>query len=140
MIKIIASDMDGTLLNSKHEIHKENIKAIKKAHGLGVKTVISTGREYESVKPLLDEAGLRCQCVLMNGAEYRDEEGNIIEKINIEKSKATQITDVLQSGGVRGELFTNKGLYSINTKEEALQGMVHMVQPLSRRIIFKRSS
>jgi Cof subfamily protein (haloacid dehalogenase superfamily) len=139
MIKIIASDMDGTLLNSKHEIHVENIEAIKRAHGLGVKTVISTGREYDSVKPLLDEAGLRCQCVLMNGAEYRDEDGKIIEKINIEKSKATQITDVLQAGGVRGELFTNKGLYSINTKEEALEGMAHMLRHFEEEISLKEA-
>lgn len=40
--------MDGTLLNSKREIHEENIKAIKRAQGLGVQTVISTGREYDN--------------------------------------------------------------------------------------------
>ena len=139
MIKIIASDMDGTLLDSKHEIHKENITAIKRARDMGVQTVISTGREYDAVRPLLDEAGLRCQCVLMNGAEYRDEDGNIIEKINIEKSKATQITGVLQSGGVRGEIFTNKGLYSINTKEEALQGMAHMLRHFQEELSFKEA-
>lgn len=139
MIKIIASDMDGTLLNSKHEIHEENIRAIKRAHGLGVKTVISTGREYESVKPLLDEAGLRCQCVLMNGAEYRDEDGNIIEKINIEKGKVTKITDMVQAVGIRTNIFTNKGLYTINTKEEALKGMAHMVQHFEKGVSFKEA-
>ena len=30
MIKLIASDMDGTLLNSNHEIHEENIRGYKK--------------------------------------------------------------------------------------------------------------
>lgn len=47
--------MDGTLLNSNHEIHKENIIAINKANELGIKTVISTGREYKMVVDLLKE-------------------------------------------------------------------------------------
>ncbi|PRR79318.1 Cof-type HAD-IIB family hydrolase [Clostridium vincentii] len=137
MIKIIASDMDGTLLNSKHEIHEENIKAIKIAQRLGVQTVISTGREYETVAPLLKEAGLRCQCVLMNGAEYRDEDGNILERINIEKSKATQITDMVQAVGMRSEIFTSHGIYTTNTKEEALKGIAHMVQHFEKFPSFK---
>ena len=31
LIKVIASDMDGTLLNSQHDITEENVKAILKA-------------------------------------------------------------------------------------------------------------
>ena len=31
MIKLIASDMDGTLLNSKHKIDKENVRGYKKS-------------------------------------------------------------------------------------------------------------
>lgn len=34
MIKLIASDMDGTLLNSNHEIDKETVMAINKAERL----------------------------------------------------------------------------------------------------------
>ncbi|MCT7801330.1 MAG: HAD hydrolase family protein, partial [Lactobacillus iners] len=36
MIKLIASDMDGTLLNEKMQISAENIKAIKYAQKKGV--------------------------------------------------------------------------------------------------------
>ena len=139
MIKIIASDMDGTLLDSKREIHQENIKAIKRAQELGVQTIISTGREYDTVRPLLDKAGLRCQAVLMNGAEYRDEDGNIIEKINIEKSKVTKITDMVQAVGIRTDIFTNEGLYTINTKEESLVGIAHMVMHFEEAASFEEA-
>ena len=36
MIKIIASDMDGTLLNSDHKISDENLKAIREAQEKGI--------------------------------------------------------------------------------------------------------
>lgn len=46
MIKLIASDMDGTLLNNEHKISKENTEAIKKAEEMGIKFTIATGRMY----------------------------------------------------------------------------------------------
>jgi len=56
MYKMVAVDMDGTLLNSEHQLTKENIEAIQKAQELGVKVVPFTGRAfytmYDSVKLL----------------------------------------------------------------------------------------
>lgn len=123
MIKLIASDMDGTLLNEKHSIDKETVEAIKKAEEAGIVFAISTGREYDTVQPLLKENNIRCQCVLMNGAEYRDEDGNILEEINIDQKVATKIIQILQREKVSARIFTNKGIYTTDTKEEALKEM-----------------
>jgi len=125
MIKLIASDMDGTLLNEKHNIDKETVVAIKKAEEAGIIFAISTGREYDTVEPLLKENNIKCQCVLMNGAEYRDEDGNILEEINIEQKTATEIIHILQKEKVSARIFTNKGIYTTDTKEEALKEMVY---------------
>ena len=125
MIKLIASDMDGTLLNEKHKIDKETVVAIQKAEEAGIVFAISTGREYETVESLLKENNIRCQCVLMNGAEYRDEDGNILEEINIEQKIATRIIHILHDERVSARIFTNKGIYTTDTKEEALKEMVY---------------
>lgn len=125
MIKLIASDMDGTLLNNKHEIDDETVKAIRKAEECGIIFAISTGREYENVKPFLKKHNIRCQCVLMNGAEYRDEDGNLIEEINIENSKCREIIRILHKNKVSARIFTNKGIYTSDTKEEALKEMTY---------------
>ena len=125
MIKLIASDMDGTLLNDKHKIDKETVVAIKKAEEAGIIFAISTGREYDTVEPVLKENNIKCQCVLMNGAEYRDEDGNILQEINIEQNTATKIIHMLQEEKVTARIFTNKGIYTTDTKEEALKEMVY---------------
>ena len=44
MIKLIASDMDGTLLNASHEISEKNAEAIRYAQSLGITVIIATGR------------------------------------------------------------------------------------------------
>ena len=55
MYKIIACDLDETLLSDDRSISKENIEAIQKAKELGVKFVPATGRGYNTVDGTLKE-------------------------------------------------------------------------------------
>ena len=91
MIKLIASDMDGTLINSSHEISSRNLNAIRRAQESGIEFAIATGRDYSMVKPFLDKYQLKCEAIVMNGAEYRDCKGEVIESIGIEKDKVKEI-------------------------------------------------
>ncbi|EES49183.1 Cof-type HAD-IIB family hydrolase [Clostridium botulinum] len=124
MIKLIASDMDGTLLNNNHDIDVETVEAIRKAEEAGIIFAISTGREYDSVKGLLDKHNITCQCILSNGAEYRDEDGNILEVININEKYAKQIIQILDENKLPARIFTDKGVFTTSTREEALQEVV----------------
>lgn len=139
MIKIIASDMDGTLLNDKHEISKVNIDAINKARETGITFVISTGREYSSVQPFLKSNNIKCQCVLMNGAEYRDEDGNIIEKINIDKNIARRTIDIMKKGGLASRIFTSQGIYTVETKEEALKEIAYRTKAFTPKLTLEEA-
>lgn len=123
MIKLIASDMDGTLIFDQ-KISKENLEAIQAAQKKGIKFAIATGRAYEDVKPFLDEYDLRCECVVLNGGEYRDIAGEIVEGIYINKSLVTDIISIMSEGNLATEIYTNNGYYTTNTKEEILDGMV----------------
>ena len=67
-IKLIASDMDDTLLNSKNVISERNGATIRKAIDAGIVFLIATGRMYVSVKPYADALGLDVPLVTYNGA------------------------------------------------------------------------
>lgn len=58
MYKIIACDLDETLLNTNRTISKEDIEAIQKAKELGVKFVPATGRGFNTVDGTLKDLGL----------------------------------------------------------------------------------
>lgn len=58
MIKLVALDLDGTLLNSDKNISEGNKKAIKRAKAKGVKIVLCTGRPLLGIKRYLDELDL----------------------------------------------------------------------------------
>lgn len=114
MIKVIASDMDGTLLNSRHEISKENLEAIKKAQDKGVHFVIVTGREFNSVNSYLKELNLNCECILMNGAEYRDKNGKVLKNISMDKKQVREILEVMNKEKLAVEIFTSNGVFVTN--------------------------
>ena len=67
-VKLIASDMDDTLLNSDTKISERNAAAIRKAIDKGIIFMIATGRMYVSVKPFADALGLDVPLVTYNGA------------------------------------------------------------------------
>ena len=58
MYKIIACDLDETLLSDDRTISKENIEAIQQAKELGVKFVPATGRGFNTVGGTLKDLGL----------------------------------------------------------------------------------
>lgn len=118
MIKLIASDMDGTLLNDDHMISEENLKAIRKAQEMGRHFTIVTGRDYGAVKSYLDECNLKCECILSNGAEYRDVDGNIIESVYMNKTSVKIVFDILNEANLCIQLMTNKGSYITNKESD----------------------
>ncbi len=68
MIKLISSDMDGTLLDSYRQITPINVEAIKRAQENGINFIINTGREYPNARGLVEAAGLKCDLICSNGA------------------------------------------------------------------------
>ena len=76
MIKLICLDIDGTLLNSNHELSEQNIVSIKKAVDKGVKVTIATGRMLQSAYFFGQKIGINAPIITMNGAYVKDFENN----------------------------------------------------------------
>lgn len=76
--KLLVSDVDGTLLNSRHELTPETVDAFHRLQENGILTTIATGKIYPSiadlVEPLVGEAPL----VLGHGAIIQDKAQNVL--------------------------------------------------------------
>lgn len=55
MIKLIAIDLDGTLLNDDKKVSTKNYQALKSAHEKGIKIVLCTGRPYMAMRGFVEE-------------------------------------------------------------------------------------
>ena len=67
--RLIALDMDGTLLNGSHAISLENQHWIKRAGEAGIAVCMATGRGYTSIIPFVEQLGLNTPFVAVNGSE-----------------------------------------------------------------------
>src|ERR671929_268003 len=67
-IRLIALDLDGTLLNSRGELSAGNRAAIGEARARGVAVALVTGRRFRDARPLALELGLDVPVIAHNGA------------------------------------------------------------------------
>ncbi|TYP71353.1 Cof-type HAD-IIB family hydrolase [Paenibacillus methanolicus] len=68
-IKLVALDMDGTLLNDVQEVSEQNALWIRKALDAGVLVCFATGRGFRSALPYAEQLGLDTPMITVNGGE-----------------------------------------------------------------------
>ena len=88
MIRVIAIDIDGTLLDSQGQLPDENRKIVREAAASGIHIVLATGRCFHHAKPvseiLLDEITL----IVNNGALVKTGKGVTLNSTTLPRDLA----------------------------------------------------
>ncbi|GIO27072.1 Cof-type HAD-IIB family hydrolase [Ornithinibacillus bavariensis] len=113
-MKLIATDMDGTLLNEYGKISEENCTAIKHALNKGVQVVVATGRSYEAAYKPLQEVGLNLPIISLNGANIHDLHENLLQSTPMDPTSCLSIQQACHNENMYFEVFTNKGIFSVS--------------------------
>ena len=133
-IKIIASDLDGTLLAPDHiSVTPRTISALSAAHSQGVKIAISTGRTLSLIKDVAEKLPFVDYIIYSNGAGVFDcKEKKTVFVEPVEKSKSEKITSLLDELGVYYNLYADGNIYltpasdtSIFEKVDLPKGFLH---------------
>lgn len=127
MMKLIASDLDGTLLNDEGMVSKENAEAIKKVIDQGIQFVVATGRSYDAARIPLQSVNITCPIISLNGAVSYEADQTIINKIEMDKEVSRKILKVCQKYNMYIEFFTSNGIYS-----ESRDGFVEVLMDIMR--------
>ncbi|MFJ5623633.1 Cof-type HAD-IIB family hydrolase [Peribacillus loiseleuriae] len=114
MIKTIATDMDGTLLNRVQKVSKENKDAIEAAQRQGIEVIVATGRSYEEARIALDEAKLNLPIIAANGAAVYTKDGQIVTSNPMSSEKGLETIELLEKENLIFEVYTSNGVYSKN--------------------------
>lgn len=111
-VRLIATDMDGTLLNERGQVSEENAAAIKEAQANGIMVVVATGRSYEEALHPLQAADISCPVICMNGAEIRSEKGEKIKSVPLDPEIYQRVDRILREADLYYELYTNDGTFT----------------------------
>ncbi|WP_411167520.1 Cof-type HAD-IIB family hydrolase [Clostridium sp. MB05] len=116
--KLVAIDIDGTLLNSKNEIPEENIQTIRKLQGMGVKFVVVTGRPDVMAKEYVKTLGIKAPILGCNGATMRDVLTNEVYYLkHIGKEQLVELYNLFKSNGMYPRFYSLDAIYSFNPNE-----------------------
>lgn len=144
MYKLLAIDLDGTLLNSYGEISEENKKAILEAKAQGIEVVLASGRIVDSVKRMAEEVDTKKYLIAGNGTVIMSIEDNkIIHENFIPKEKALEIIEICKANSMFCNVYTQKGIiapslnhnvqvyyYENSQKQEEKRTNINIVQDI----------
>ena len=120
MIKLLALDMDGTLLNEAKEIPQAHIDAIHKAIEKGVKLVLCTGRPLFGVLPYYKKLGLDLQneyVIVNNGCStHQTSDWGLVDWRELSKSDIEYLNDLAEKSEVQLTLFDKEHYFVLGGK------------------------
>lgn len=111
IIKLIVSDLDGTLLNPNREISNESILALQAAQEKGIAIAIATGRTYGNAFRLLQSVGLQPHIISNNGAFVHSKDGMRLKAVGMDKEHIQYALKWLDDNTYPFDLCTAKHLY-----------------------------
>lgn len=112
MIKIIASDLDGTLLYNG-QLSKNNYKAVKQLQENGIEFVVASGRNISEVK-MVNFRDIECPKVLINGGVVVDKDYNIISCIYLDGEQLKILLDYINEYKVGAIFYGTEKRYAVN--------------------------
>ncbi len=116
--KLIALDMDGTILNSMGELTERTKSALQRAMSLGIRVVIATGRMYPSALPVILEIGTTEPCVFYNGAVVRNPvTGEILYEKAIGVDLTSEVVNYYHEHKWYIQIYLNDNLYVVDNND-----------------------
>ena len=117
MIKLIVSDLDGTLLNSKQQISDRTLRAIKQIQRKGLRLLINTEQNYFDAKKILDAYDISCDIACFGGSCIFDASGNQLHASYIPTKRIPEMLRIFGSCRTFYEIHSTRGLCVLGSKE-----------------------
>ena len=95
-IRLIASDIDGTLLNPQFQISSGDLDALRRAHASGIEVVLVTGRRHTFALPIARQLGFDLWLISSNGAVTRSLAGETFHRDLMPRQTCFDICTAMQ--------------------------------------------
>ena len=120
--KLIAIDMDGTLLNSDNEISERNQSAIRVAVDKGIKVVLTTGRIYSSALFYAKSLKISTPIISCNGAYIAEhDKSNILYESPISVDSIKDVIELAEKENMHYHFYDDSTFYARELNETVLK-------------------
>jgi Cof subfamily protein (haloacid dehalogenase superfamily) len=125
-VRLIAIDIDGTLLDSRSQVSSANLDALQRAHQAGIETVLVTGRRHDFALPIAQGLGFDLWIISSNGAVTRSTRGESFHRDLLPKDTAIKLCRAMRDFRDNTVVtFDREGMGAIVCEEhERLYGVI----------------
>ena len=95
-IRLLATDIDGTLLNPEFQISRGDMDALRRAHAAGMEIVLVTGRRHRFAMPIAQQLGFDLWLISSNGAVTRSLSGETFHRDLMPASTCLRLCAAMQ--------------------------------------------
>lgn len=133
MIKLIALDLDGTLLSSDKTISEANLKCLKKCEQMGIAYMLVTGRNRDIVTPIVQEYQLHCDLILNAGHEYLSQDERTHRFVPMKQKTMHHVCQILRAYDYHISVHTTDGKYIFEDPEVFYQKHIDIMKARQNR-------
>lgn len=109
MYKLIAVDLDGTMLNKYGVVTESTKKVIKETIKKGIDVIIASGRPIDSIKTIAEEIGSENYFIAGNGSLVYDiKKDEIIYEKFLDKQKILEIIEICENNSISYNIYTEE--------------------------------
>ncbi len=94
--RIVASDLDGTLLAPNHQLSDFSKQTLKELHDKGYTFIFATGRHHVDVAGIREIAGIPAYMITSNGARVHDQNDQLMYSKNVPEELVQPVIDVIR--------------------------------------------
>jgi len=109
MIRLVATDVDGTLLDHHGDLPRGRAEAVGALIGAGIPVVLATGKLWTSVRVLIDALGLEGPHVACNGSVVFSGDGTLLARHLLDPAAADEVAGRLHRDGVPYAVYLEDG-------------------------------
>ncbi len=121
MYKLIAVDLDGTLLNKYGMVTEKTKQTIRKTIKQGTDVVIASGRPIDSIKTIAQEIGSKNYFIAGNGSLIYDiKKDEIIYEKFLNKQKVLEIAKICEENSISYNIYTEETIIAKQLKHNVL--------------------
>ena len=122
-IRLVALDLDGTLMDSDKRFPEINCRALQRCERAGIQVCLVSGRSFELMRGFARELGIRPMFAASNGARIEQGiDGPTIEEHSFDVVSAQRVLDTLERSGLYFNYYTRSRCYMGNVHAKAALG------------------
>lgn len=118
-IKLLALDLDNTLITKKTDVSQEDLEAIEKARAAGIYVCLASGRAHRSLKIYLDRLNMETYSISTGGAVISDKNNKRLYTKFVEPKTAAQIVQFAYDNGYYAQIYYNDDFYFFKEGKES---------------------